>query len=262
MSHDEHSLPPYFHEIFDASLPRLGVGSDRSTLEALERLQAAGLKIDGPEKLRVLDVGCGNGPQTVQLARELNGTILAVDIHRPFLEELKRRAREAGVEDRIEPCLKDMRNMELEESSFDLVWSEGAFFVMGFQNALEMCFSLLVPGGMAAASELAWLRPDTPDECREFFEKIYPPMMDIDGNLATIRNCGYEVVGHFVLPDADWWEPLYHPLEKRIQTLRQKDAQDPEKAMLLDTISEEIEIFRAYSKYYGTVFFLMKKPGG
>ena len=45
----------------------------------------------------VLDIGCGNGAQTLQLAKRLNGDILAVDNHPPFLDELQRRAKTAGL---------------------------------------------------------------------------------------------------------------------------------------------------------------------
>ena len=75
-------LPAFFYEIFDASLPRLGVGDDASTERALSTLLAAMPRREGP--MRVLDVGCGTGPQTICLAQHLDGSILAVDNHQPF----------------------------------------------------------------------------------------------------------------------------------------------------------------------------------
>jgi len=83
-----------FYEIFDASLPRLGPGDDASTRRALSTLLSArprGGDVASAARLRVLDIGCGTGAPTIQLAKLIDGTILAVDNHQPFLDELQRR---------------------------------------------------------------------------------------------------------------------------------------------------------------------------
>ena len=150
--------PAFFYEIFDASLPRLGVGDDASTERALNTLLATMPQCEGP--MRVLDIGCGNGPQTICLAQHLNGSILAVDNHQPFLDELLKRAVAAGVSAKIQVLLKDMHTLAQDGGPFDLVWSEGALFVMGFREGLAACHALLAPGGGLAVSDVAWLRPD------------------------------------------------------------------------------------------------------
>lgn len=76
-------------EIFE-DLPRQGPGLDECTRRAFEML--TGL----PERPEILDVGCGAGTQTIALARLSPGRITAVDVHEPMLDELRRRAAEAG----------------------------------------------------------------------------------------------------------------------------------------------------------------------
>jgi ubiquinone/menaquinone biosynthesis C-methylase UbiE len=56
-----------------------------------------------PTNPQILDVGCGTGMQTIELARLTDGSITAVDNHEPFLEELARRSREAGLQEKITP---------------------------------------------------------------------------------------------------------------------------------------------------------------
>ncbi len=77
----------FFYELFDARLPRLGPGDDFSTKKALNILHAVKPQHNdnlSATPLKILDIGCGNGAQTLQLARYLDGTILAVDNHQPF----------------------------------------------------------------------------------------------------------------------------------------------------------------------------------
>jgi hypothetical protein len=62
-----------------------------------------------------------------------------------------------------------MRDLGREEGVFDLIWSEGAIFIMGFGAGLAAWRSMLAAGGLLAVSEMAWFRSDAPAECRRFF---------------------------------------------------------------------------------------------
>ena len=259
---DSEQLPEFFYEIFDASLPRLGPGDEASTMRALNMLRSAGPRHKNKavgHMTRILDVGCGNGAQTMVLARHTEGSILAVDNHQPFLDELQRRAEAAGVSGRIRLSLRAMHSLDKSDGLFDLIWSEGAFFVMGFREGLAACHSLLAPGGGLAASELCWLRPDPPADCRQFFATVYPAMADIKTNLAAIRACGYEIVGHFTQPESAWWKPYYHPLEERLRSLRQRYATDAQKLSLMESIQKEIDLYGQYAAFYGNVFYVMRR---
>ena len=258
---DEREQTELFYEIFDASLPRLGPGDDTSTKKALDTLLSAGLlreKISTSTAWRILDIGCGNGAQTIELAKHAPGTILAIDNHQPFLSELQRRAEAAGVLSKICLSLRDMRTLTAEDGTFDLVWSEGALFVMGFREGVAACRSLLAPGGGLAVSELCWLKSNPPAECREFFAGVYPQMADINANVAAIRACGFEVIEHFTQPESAWWEPFYLPLQERLRLLRDRYAGDSEKLSVIESIQKEIDIYRRHSAYYGNVFFVMR----
>jgi len=268
---DQQEQMEFFYEIFDASLPRLGPGDDASTRRALKELfstKSHRKDESGPFRLRVLDIGCGNGPQTLQLARHRDGAVLAVDNHQPYLDELNRRAKIAGVSERVQTCLKDMRDLTRDHGLFDLIWSEGALNLMGFSegvlnpagfhDGLALCHRLLAPSGFLAVSELCWFRTDPPSECRKFFSTAYPAMATVDANLSLMQSCGFEIIGHFTLPESAWWEQYYHPLEDRLRSFRERHAADQEKLDFIESIQVEIDIYRKHSSYYGYIFYLMR----
>jgi len=264
-----------FYEIFDASLPRLGPGDDALTQKALSGLFSENQKPKtdmGPRRLQVLDIGCGNGSQTLELARRMDCEILAVDNHQPYLTELDRRAAAAGLSDKINTCLMDMSGLGREQGPFDLIWSEGALYLMGFaegvlnphafRDGLQLCHDLLVPDGLLAVSELCWFRPDPPQECREFFEAEFPYMPTAEDNLGIIESCGLRLLDHFALPESAWLDNFYRPLEERLRSMRELYAADREKLDLIEGIQMEIDIYRKHSSYYGYLFFLMQRGEG
>jgi SAM-dependent methyltransferase len=117
-------LSEIFWEIH-SGLPREGPGDDASTRKAFSMLA------DLPNAPRILDVGCGPGMQTLELARSTDGSITALDTHQPFLDELTTRAKKSGVRERITTVCGSMFAMLFLTESFDLIWSEGTIYFMG-----------------------------------------------------------------------------------------------------------------------------------
>lgn len=258
----EHNLPPFFFEIFSPSLPRLGPGSPQTTRKALSIVQPFLNELDkgGREKLNVLDFGCGNGPQTIELAQQLNANFLVVDNHQAYLDELFRRAQTRQIADRIETCCADMGTLKLEQNSFDLIWSEGSLSIaLGSIEGLKTLHPLLKNGGVCAFSDLVWLKDNPPEECSQFFAQDCIFMKDLDTSLKLIDECGFRTIEHFTLPESAWLVDFYAPLEERITQLRHLFPNDVEKIALLDGIQAEIDIYRKYSEYYGYEFFVLQK---
>ena len=105
-------LPKVFWEIH-SDLPREGPGDNKSTRKAYMMLEGL------PEHPRILDIGCGPGMQTIELAKLSNAQIVALDFHQPFLEQLKKSIKKEGLVDRIEAVNGDMLNLNYEDHSYD-----------------------------------------------------------------------------------------------------------------------------------------------
>ncbi len=258
----ESALSPFFFEIFDPSLPRLGPGDEQSATRALCTILSAMQQLSpalDPSVLRILDIGCGTGAQTIWLARETQANITAIDFHQPYLDELMRRADAAGLASQIRPLCLDIRKMPFQPGSFDLIWSEGAIYNLGFRNGLSICRDLLSPGGTMAITEVAWTRSEPPEECLQFWMNEYPAIQGISENLAVIRECGLHLLDHFTLPESSWWTDCYRPLEARLAMLRAKYANEQWKIEKIESIEHELDISRKYQAYVGYEFLMMQR---
>lgn len=248
MDRDPHRLKVFWE--VQRGLPRQGPGNDESTLRALALCRGV------PPRPSVLDIGCGPGMQTLALARALTGPITAVDLHPEYLVQLEEAACNGGVADRVTTIVADMRALPFAGASFDLVWSEGAAYIMGFAHALAEWRRLLRPGGCLAVSELVWLTPDPPAEVAAFFGQEYPAMTDIETNLGLIEAAGYEVLGHLTLPEAAWWDAYYAPLVAKLPALRDRYRGDPEALAVVEGTAREVEMRRRYPDAYGYELFV------
>jgi ubiquinone/menaquinone biosynthesis C-methylase UbiE len=244
-------LPPIFFEIH-RDLPREGPGNFESTQRAFSLLPAL------PPQPHILDLGCGPGMQTLHLLQLSQGTVVAVDNHAPFLDQLSARARQTDVTDRLTTLNADMAALPFAPGSFDLIWSEGAAYSIGFETALQRWQPLLKPPGYLAVTEISWLTPNPPEAVRQFWAVEYPAMQTVTANLAIIQRLGYQLLGHFNLPAAAWWTDYYTPLAARLQQLREKYSHEPEALEVIALHEQEIELYRPYADDFGYVFYVMQ----
>jgi len=216
---------------------------------------------DLPPTPKVLDLGCGVGAQTIHLAELTSGSIVAVDNNAPSIERLRATIADLGLSQRVSPVVGDMANLDQPPASFDLVWSEGALYNIGIENALRICHGLLRPGGYLAFTDAVWRKDNPPPEVKASFEDDYPTMGRVPDVLAAIERSGFSLIGRFTLPDEAWWDDFYTPMEVRIGELRRKYKGDAEALAVLDLLAQEPAMHRKYSDYYAYEFFVVRRKG-
>lgn len=241
-----------FFEVYEA-LPRQGPGNRACAVRAIS------LCHDMPPAPVILDLGCGVGGQTLHLAEITSGPIVAIDRHAPSIERLKATLAERGLSERVQALVGDMAHPAQPPESFDLIWSEGALYNIGIENALRICHELLRPGGYLAFTDAVWRKENPPQEVKASFDLDYPTMGRVDDVLVAIEKCSFELLDHFTLPDEAWWDDFYTPMKLRIETLRSKYAKDDEALALLDQLAQEPEMHHRYSDYYAYEFFVVRR---
>jgi len=210
---------------------RLREALNKYTRKAFQMLT----ELDNP---KILDIGCGTGVPTMELARLSNGQITGLDISQPLLDELKRKIEAASLSDRVKTVKCSLFEIDSPDESFDLIWTEGAIFVIGFERGLKKWRRLLKP---------------------KRFLVVHDEIANMIKKLKQKPRCGYELLGHFTVTEDTWWREYYSPLEKRIQELLIKYNDDPEAIAVLEKEQREVDMFKRNPKRFGSVFFVMQK---
>jgi cyclopropane fatty-acyl-phospholipid synthase-like methyltransferase len=242
----------YFYELF-SMLPRQGPGDNRSTQKAFSLLRGI------PSHPYILDIGCGRGMQTIELARISQGTVIALDNYQPFLDALMVQAQQARVAENIIPRCQSMLEMDFGENTFDIIWSEGALYFMGFANGLRKCRQLLKEQGYLAVTEIVYLSPDPPVALQKFFQYEYPDIGIVNNKIELIMSADLNLLSHFTLPKSSWMENFYAPMEKAISMLKEKYHNNEVALKVFENSQQEINLYREYSDYFGYEFFVMQK---
>jgi ubiquinone/menaquinone biosynthesis C-methylase UbiE len=211
---------------------------------------------------KILDIGCGTGPSTIELAKLTDGTIVGIDIHQPYLDRLKKKAKEMKLSHRITTRNLSMTTMDFPSDYFDILWAEGSIYIIGFKKGLQQWRRYLKTMGFLVVHEMVWLKTNPPQEIREYWENIYPEICTISENLDLIPQCGYHSIGSFALPEDTWWDEYYGPLQERITMLQRKYEDNSNALAVLQKEQEEIDLYRDYSQWYGSAFFIMQKTEG
>jgi cyclopropane fatty-acyl-phospholipid synthase-like methyltransferase len=154
---------------------------------------------------RVLDVGSGKGTVAILWAQEFGCPVVGVDDLPRMVIESRRRAAEAGLQDRIVFRNMDASDIDTQfREPFDLVCSFGSMFIWGYQEGLQRLIHLITPGGYLVFSDLVFTdRNIDPEFLRRagYTRDEYPTMLELHDHLNIL---GWEAIKTWEATPKEW----------------------------------------------------------
>lgn len=194
-------------------------------------------KYDNPQ---ILDVGCGAGIPTIELAKLSGGHITGIDIDRSSLERFRKKLRETELVDKIEIIEKSLFALDFPDESFDIIWAEGSISAIGFEEGLKQLRRFLKLNG---------------------FLVIHDDISDTKKKLKLISNYNYILISRFKISHKEWWLKYYAPLEKLIKEFHNNFLNDYKLINVLNKDQGEIDRLKSNPTLFGSMFYTIRKEG-
>jgi SAM-dependent methyltransferase len=238
---------------FFKDLEYLAPGSDQETLKALHFIPKLSAKS------QLLDIGCGTGRQTFTLAEHCDAHITAIDLSPDILDEFIQKEAYKKYQHRMDVQQASMLELPFKKEQFDVLWSEGAIYNIGFEKGVKEWHSFLKEDGYLVVSEATWLTDKRPAILQSYGEQNFPEITSINENLLRLEKAGYIPMGHFVMQKESWLTHYYRPVQEQMKRYERKYANEPAVLDFLNNLSTEIKMYEQYHDYYGYVFYIAQK---
>jgi ubiquinone/menaquinone biosynthesis C-methylase UbiE len=190
------------------------------------------------DRPHILDIGCGSGIPTIELARLSLGEVVGIDIDQTALDKLAEKIEQAGLSKQVKAINRSLLDMQFDDGSFDIIWAEGSIYAIGFEKGLSEWRRLLKPGG---------------------FMVIHDEEGDVARKLKQVARCGYELIDYLILNIEVWHDEYFAPLEKLLAEFEGSPGNEPELLEELRQSKVELDMFRKEPERNSSVYFVMKK---
>ena len=187
--------------------------------------------------IRLLDIGCGSGVSTIQLALNTDYLITSVDIDDEALDYLQQKAASCLVSDQIRTMKGTFETVIDKQMTFDIVLAEGLFNIIGFDQGLSQTCKVLANDGYLILHDGL----DMIESKKKAFESYgFSPLKTIEISIST------------------WGELYCYCLAKKIHGLDQRQLSKNEQARLAQ-IKSDIELYAKSPQSFGSVYYLLQR---
>ena len=214
------------------------IDRDRFRKRLLKYTRKAFKLLPEVEEPRILDVGCGSGVPTIELARLSKGIVVGVDFDQSLLDKLNGKIEREGLSNSVETRKCSMFELDFPDENFEIIWAEGAVQTIGFEEGLKQWRRLLKPN------------------C---FLVVHDEIKAVSNNLEKTRGFGYKLMNHFSLPADAWWIEYYKPLENLVKELYETYKDDFEALRMLEKVQNEIAMVKGNPEEYSSAFYILQK---
>ena len=189
---------------------------------------------------KILELGCGSGLVTLELARLTKAKIVGIDIDQTLLEILIKKIQEEGLTKQITIKRMDFLHNRFNNEEFDIIWEEGVIHIIGFKQSFKECYRVLKPGGYLVIAQA---------------------IQAINQNLNLIKESGFELIQKLKWPEGCWWTDFYKLLEQKISDIREgKEKSDF--ILNISAVEEEINMVKSDPNQFDCAHYILQKKTG
>lgn len=152
-----------------------------------------------------------------------------------------------------------MENLSFDKEEFDIIWSEGAVYIMGFEAGIKNWKYFLKTGGYIALSEITWTTNSRPSEIDQYWNNEYPEIDTASKKIKILEENDFSPIGYFILSEDSWIENYYKPMEERFDDFLSKHNNSEIAKNMIDNQKEEIRKYKEYKDYLSYGFYIAKK---
>ena len=189
----------------------------RSSDMLLDMVREAGL----PPEPKIIDVGCGYGYWSCQLAERLGAQVLAIDIVPAAVAGTIERVKAAGLEGRVVVQQASIHHIPADSESYDVVWCRDMLnHVHNIVPALRECYRVVRSGGAMGVFQTFAGELLEPREAERLYrgQRIVPENMAPEYVERAFTEAGFSLVKR----DASASEWREHDVESGNQTVLQR----------------------------------------
>jgi len=154
-----------------------------------------------------------------------------------------------------------MDNLQFNDGEYDVIWSEGAIYNIGFEDGIKDWKRFLKTGGALVVSEITWTTDTRPLEIQEHWVQEYPEIDTASSKISILENNGYSPVAYFVLPDYCWLDNYYRPMQNSFTEFLKRNENSKEAQAIVDAEKNEISLYEKYKKYYSYGVYIARNLG-
>lgn len=206
---------------------------------------------------KILDVGCGNGGPTWEIAPFLDVHVVGVDLEENHIRHAKMYTAAAKLEGRLSFMTADFLDMKFDDASFDGAYAiEATAHAPDLQAVYAEIFRVLRLGARFAVYEAVLAsryRDDDPNhqEIRRTFEQAFgvPALQKASTAIEAMKAAGFEVEVAEDLAERPGEIPWYYPIDRSYGIM----------ASLSDTFAKNYYSFLANSfKSRGILYYMIR----
>ena len=192
-------------------------------------------KIENPN---ILDLGCGTGVPTLEIANLTNGNILAIDSDKECLDWLKQKIKILNYDERISVIHGSVFTVNIPENNYDIILAEGLFNIIGFEKGLLNFSKFLKANG---------------------YFMIHDEFQNREKKLHIIEEYQFKLVESFILDENIWWNEYYSCLEKKIMDFEKEIANDINSNKVFKREKSEIDMYKKNPLKFRSIYYVLKK---